>query len=388
MKIPHSIMMFLGLAGCSSALPSPALNTVPHRIVAKHPGIAANQPRPYTLSQTLDQHGRPAGYAMEVDSVICTDDVCKVVKVMIAWDALGVYQSYTLAAGSVLEKAKTTGSKPSQKTQAWAEFTQADHAKLHQILRDSASVLRTQQLSSLDGYRHKSKVDGVTGATPITLKNAVVQGAALSSYHLWHWANGEVCATARELTHQRCDVEMLRDFLGRAEPHYVRFALEHLRLHKFFSLEFVSAVVEVCSQGDTARIDAGLAYLRAALPADGFYAKRAMLFVECDGHNRIHLLQLLDAEKKVSGGQLDRWSKGLESTDTYYELHLFLNLAEKHKHVSPQMLSQVSRFLESDNFFIARRAYRYLEKQTLDEPLKLRVEAFREKCKRENRILH
>lgn len=44
--------------------------------------------------------------------------------------------------------------------------------------------------------------------------------------------------------------------------------------------------------------------------------------------------------------------------------------------------------LESENFFMARRAYRYLEKQTLNEQMKQRVKAFQEKNEKEGRILH
>jgi hypothetical protein len=35
-------------------------------------------------------------------------------------------------------------------------------------------------------------VDAVTGATPQTIKNAVVEGAVYSSYTLWHFVNGPI----------------------------------------------------------------------------------------------------------------------------------------------------------------------------------------------------
>ena len=78
----------------------------------------------------------------------------------------------------------------------------------------------------------------------------------------------------------------------------------------------------------------------------------------------------------------------LAKTDSYRELHLFLGLAEQHNKVSEQILKQAARFLESDNFFMARRAYWFLEKLKLDEQLMSQIEAFRNKCKNENRILN
>lgn len=388
MKIMQFVVIALILAGEGAGLWAQAQRTAPHHIMVRHPGVAGNKPQPYTLLQMQDQHGYPREYSMVVDSVICTEHLCKVAKVTMAWDALGRYQSYALAADSVLEKANTTDTKSSSKNQAWAPFTPDDHAKLDRILRDSESILRKQRLSDLTGFRDKSKLDGITGATPKTIRDSVVQGAALSSYHLWHWANGEVSAAARELTHQSCSEEMLRHFLFSDKSHYVLFALEHLQRHKLFTPSLVKAVIDVCSSGDQDRIDRGLAYLRAALPDDdAFYDKLGALFRKSGDQGRIHLLGVLDAEKTISGAQLDILSSGLKNTDTYYELHLFLNLVEKHKHVSQQILTQVSRFLESENFFIARRAYWYLEKQTLNGALAQRVDAFRKNSAKENRML-
>jgi hypothetical protein len=377
MKLPHIIIIALSLAGCISAPPAQAQSIVPHHIVVRHPGVADNAPQSYTLSQALDQRGHPIGYSMVVDSVVCTDSLCKVVKVTMTWDALGIYQSYALAYGTVLEKAQAADPNTSPKSKAWTAFTQADHAKLHRILRDSSSVLRTQRIADLTGYLDKSRVDGVTGATPLTLREAVVEGASLSSYHLWHWANGEVAAAARELTHLSYSAELLRDFLNRDEPHYVLFALDHLRRHKLFSPPFVSAVIQVMSDGDPDRIDLGLAYLRSAMPdKDAFYDQVADLFTESNGDGRIYLLGLLDDEQEISGAHLNKMSLGLKDTDTYYEIHLFLSLVEKHKHVSEQILNQTSLLLESENFFVARRAYWHLEKQTLNEQLTRRIEVF------------
>ena len=391
---------------CSSlsAAPVEAQGIVPHRIVVKHPGIDANKPQAYTLSQVLDEGGHPVGYSMEVDSVVCTENLCKIVTVAMDWDALGGYRGYSVAAGSVLEKAlipdenappkkkawmpRLADRIPSQRDQAWTAFTEEDHAKLHRILSDRSSILKEQQLSDLTSYRDKSRVDAMSGATPLTVRESVVQGAALSSYHLWHWANGEVCAAARELTHQNCSEELLLKFLASDDSQYTLFALEHLQQHQLFAPSIVSAVIEVMGSGEDAQVDSGLAYLRLALPdQDALYENLSRIFEKSSGDTRIQLLGLLEAEASISGAQLDKLSVGLAEADSYYELHLFLGLVEKHKHVSEQLLLHVSRFLENENFFVARRAYWFLDKQMLNEQLTRQMEAFRKKCENENRSL-
>ena len=314
---------------------------VPHRIVVKHPGVDPDKPRPYSLSQALNKRGQPVGYYMTVDSVICMDSLCKVVEVQVFWDALGVYERYALADGSILEKAlivapeaspegealsvESMDEKPVRTEDAWTAFTEADHAKLDRILRDRSSVLKTQRLDDLTGYRDKSRVDGMSGATPLTLKESVVEGAALSSYHLWHWANGGVVAAARKLTHQSRSEGLLRSFLVREEPHFVLFALEHLRLEQCFNPSLVPLVHEAMVTGSEEHIDLGLAYLKAALPdQDALNAELALLFQELDGVGRLYLLGVLDTEPTISGSLLGKLSHGLKHIDTYYELHLFL----------------------------------------------------------------
>lgn len=385
--------------GSLSAAAEEPQASVPHQIVVKHPGIYDNKPQPYTISQALDERGHPVGYFMELDSVVCTENLCKVVTVTMDWDALGDYRSYSVADGSVLEKAlipdenatpedPAAENLPLDRDQAWTAFTDEDHDKLHGILSDRSSILKDQQLSELTSYRDKSRVDAMSGATPLTVRESVVQGAALSSYHLWHWANGEVVALARELTHENCSEELLLEFLASDESRYNLFALEHLQQYQLFTPAIVSAVIDVMSRGKSDQIDSGLAYLRLAFPdQDALYEQLPQLFEIGSSDTRIHLLGLLEAELSSSAAKLDQLIVGLEKTDSYYELHLFLGLAEQHEQVSEQVLTRASRFLESENFFMARRAYWFLEKQTLNEQLTRQMEAFRNKCENENRSL-
>jgi hypothetical protein len=62
-------------------------------------------------------------------------------------------------------------------------------------------------------------------------------------------------------------------------------------------------------------------------------------------------------------------------------------LVEKHKHVSKPILIRVLRFLKCGKFFLARRAYQYLNNQSLNEQMTQQVRAFQETSRRENRVL-
>ena len=365
--------------------------TVPHQVALRHPGTPLAKPAAYTLYQIRDQKGFPTGYRMVVDSVICLENRCEVINVTLHWDALGGYQRYELEKGKVLEKGA-----PDEKPKPFLEkdasykgipFTAADYKKLDQILSDDRSILRTQKLRDMSAAPDDADVDGITGATPKAIKDAVVEGASLTCFQLWHWANGEIVQTAKELTHLSCSEELLHSFLLSGKPRFVLFALEHLTRHKLYSPSIVKEVNKVMRDGDLDQIEPSRAYLKEALPEVQYYDHLAVMFNESDSKRRIQLLELLEQETKLPGTLFDKMSEALPGMTTYYELHRLLRLFEKHKHVSQHMHKQASRLLEHDNFFMARRAFWHLEKQSLDEGTKNRLQAFRDKCKKEGRVL-
>jgi hypothetical protein len=381
------------LAACAPLTRQADSRTATHRILARHPGVQKEGPQAYTLREVKDTSGFPSEYTMTVDSAICPEQVCLLSTVRLTWDALGHYQRYELPPGERLEKGL-----PANKRKAAADsaapwkgvpFTEADDRKLDAILKDEHSLLAQQNLAGLSGARDKDLVDGITGATPAALRDAVVEGASLTCYNLWHWANGEVAAAAKELTHQQCGAAMLLSFLTSDKPHYVLFALEHLRLHRVFDPQAQEAVCAVMRGGGRERIDLGLAYLREALPdADAFYSKVGGVISDGTGECRTELLDRLASDKSLRSTFFDTLGAGLPTWANYYEIHLFLRLAEKHGAVTPRLSAQVAQLLENPNFFIARRAYGFLSGQTApDAQTAPRLQAFRDKAARDGRSL-
>ena len=212
----YAILLLLSLVAAHAA----EIET--HKVQLRHSGINSNKPKGYTLYQTRDSEGLITGYTMVVDSVVCKEAVCEVVGVTMAWDALGKYEDYRLEKeGTHLEKVEADWE--DKAAPDGVPFTDADYKKLDQILKDRHSALQTQTLESMSPGSQNDEVDVVSGATPLNLKEAVVEGAALTCFHLWHWANGEVGAAARELTQKSCNEKLLNSFLFSDKPHYVLF---------------------------------------------------------------------------------------------------------------------------------------------------------------------
>ncbi len=385
-------VLLLCVTASAQKAPVRAEATLAHQVALRHPGITSTKPKTYTLYQIRNQKGFPTGYTMVVDSVICMEKTCQVINVKMVWDAMGGYLRYELEKGKVLEKGVLLDKSKALPDKAafykGVPFTDADYSKLDQILRDGRSILSTQKLSDMSVVGGNANIDGVTGATPIAMKKAVVEGASLTCFQLWHWANGEIVETAKELTHLSCSKDLLHSFLLSEKPRFVLFALEHLARHKQFSPSFVKAVNKVMRSGDHDRIKPSLAYLKEAVPKAKYYDNLAVMFNKSSSKSRIHLLRLLELEKELPVAMFDKMSAAFTGMKTYQELHRLLRLVEKHEHVSQCVLTQVSQLLDNDNFLIARKAFWYLEKKTLAEQIKNRMQVFRDKCEKEGRILN
>ncbi len=125
----------------------------------------------------------PIGYKAEINMPVCDDALCANVSIIFYWDLAGNYKDFDTIPGKPLTKFDHK------------KFQPSDYLKLDQILKNRNSMLRILGKEDLVDKTVKVKstmVDAVTGATPQTIKNAVVDGAVYSSYTLWHFVNGPI----------------------------------------------------------------------------------------------------------------------------------------------------------------------------------------------------
>lgn len=125
----------------------------------------------------------PSYYSSNIFTQVCETGECKPVRIILFWDLLGQYLHYELPEGAVLTKLDHI------------PFTAEDYRKFKSVLADPHSVLEDFQMDELTGSKEKAEVtdiDGITGATPKTITNAIVEGAVYTCYTLWHLAHGKI----------------------------------------------------------------------------------------------------------------------------------------------------------------------------------------------------
>jgi hypothetical protein len=361
---------------CAPALPaagageSHAAKDVSRRVRLDGPGNA--EPMLCDVVQVLDSSGEPRAYFMDVDSVVCTDTKCESVTVRLHFDALGSYERYELPSGGNLTK---SGGKP---------FSPADHERLHQILSDPYSPLKSIGLKEIAAPKNSAAagggVDAVSRPTVLSKQSAVVAGAAYTCCTLWHWSHGEVGSVIRDMTIRACDKQDLLRYLRSDKDTYVAFAAEQLRMQDLFDAETIAAVVEVMRHGSAKVLNPALDYLAKASSKTGvdhFFCCCDDEYLVADSIKRARFLEALrETDQELPSGYLDRLVGWLTRADSYYEVHLLLTLRERENASSEEAVDEAISLLESDDALVVRRSYGYLKALKLSDLQQQKLEAF------------
>ena len=331
-----------------------------------HPGDPNSEPIDLKLVQNFDAEGNPKHYSLWVDSVICRDKTCEVVKVEMFWDAFGQYDKYFVEFGEKLTKLDHV------------PFSTEDHKKLQRILKDKESPLREVTKDGLVGEKAKSAVDGVAGATVLTLNSTVVVGAGYTCYDLWHWANGEVSQIIRQKSGESFSVAKLKKLLQSEKVDTVQFAISYLKERKVFDQSTVNAVVASMKTGGDELIEAALPYLKAASKTPADYFKSVYdIYADCSSDKRVFILTALTADSTLPSSEYyDLLSSKISDLKSYHEVHLLLTLFEKRKAWSLEIEKNVISLLDHPKFFFSRRAYWFLKKNKVSSENKPKVDAY------------
>jgi hypothetical protein len=339
------------------------------------PVAPGEPPRVYRVKAEVDQHGSPKGYSLQFTTHVCIDDQCRAVTIIMRWDALGRYQSLETPEHLPLTRKKHT------------PFTPEDYQHLDRILKDSQSVLKNYSLESLAASTQvadEAGLDGVSGATPLSVKNAVVPDAAYTTWTMWHWANGEIVEKLKTATTQRATIDFLKQLLDSEVPTDMEFALRTLiegdADRGAVEQSLVDSVWKALHRSDRELASLALNFLSRNEPdIAGFHESLIeSIFLMRKNYSAV----ILEYFAEQTNLPIETMEKLVLAVDRmpYFQLHTTLNLLEQNAFWSPLVESQLTMLLDHDNFFIARRCFEALSARShLNETTHERMASFRHK---------
>ncbi|MGJ8743964.1 hypothetical protein [Polaribacter sp.] len=326
--------------------------TIQHKMIVHHPG--EKESVTIILNQVVDENGLPMSYYMDVQSVICLEQVCKVIPVRIFWNNIGEYQKYELEKGATLEKYED------------ALFDSEDYVKLQGILSNKESPFKEVYIDEILTVvdEHDDESDAVSGATALELdEKDTVAGAALTCYTLWHWANGEVVKAIKEITGKSVTNSQLQDFLVEKNTTYFFIALKDLERRKNYTAPFIKRITKRVLEEESV-LKSTFNYLEKA-PSSTYFSALEDLFVKGEKAQKLAVIRSLQSiQQTIPNSYLDTLSNEVLKLSSFQEVSFFLDLMQSKNANSKKVVENVFPLLQS-GFIKARRAYWFLKSQNL-----------------------
>jgi hypothetical protein len=341
------LLPFLFING--SQLTGNVCKEIYHVILVEHPGEKTKVS--VTLVEIQNEAGLPIKYYTDVESVICLEQVCKVIPVRLFWNNLGEFQTYTLKEGEVLEKYEAD------------LFDKSDYTKLHTILANKESpfkgVFIDEVITVPNELEDHQEEDAISGATALELdEKDTVKGAALTCYTLWHWANGDLVSKVKEITAKSASVNQLHVFLADEKKDYFHLSINELKFRENYEESILKAVINRVLV-DESLLKKGFSYFNLAPDSSYFCANKEVFFRGEKNQKLAAIKSLQQSESNISESYLDAFSYEFKNLTSYQEVSALLELMQSRNPNSSKVIDNVFPLLNAD-FLIARSAYWFL----------------------------
>lgn len=259
----------------------------------------------------------PFGYETDLNMAVCDDKLCANVLLKLYWDLAGNYVRFDTITGKPLTKFDHK------------RFAEGDYQKLNQILKDRNSMLRVLEKGDLVDKNIKLKattVDAVSGATPATIKKAVVEGAVYSSHTLWHFVNGPIKDSIRAFTLRNYSEQVAIQMLNSDNYETQLFAIKQIPLDEYEShFEILSQVIRKSNPLICAYI-----INRTPLPFHDQDKNISLisLFPLLDGYSKSIFLNRITGERELGSSMLTLMKDQIRNLDSK-QLERFLTAWSK-----------------------------------------------------------
>ena len=236
-------------------------------------------------------------YYQHLYSPVCTDTLCKPVQIYLVFNLAGNYIDYRLDAKHPLTKVDHD------------PFQTADYKKLHYILYEENSILgqySKENIENLVKPPSETGTDAISGATPATIKESIVEGALYTCHTLWKHAHGELGPALKEHTEtELLDEDLIRHMLQTGDTRLINFSLEHL--HRYETSAFRTEFVKLIRSSYSYTANRLIEGIPGELINDpGFIEELWMGFEELHYSSRGFILERMVANTRLSSQTLNK----------------------------------------------------------------------------------
>ena len=345
-----------------------AETTVTH-VVASQDSIAND-----TLFQQFAKEGFPVAYFRKIRTSVCFDNKCRLLKVNLYWNPTGRYLGFELEKGEFLSKAEH---KP---------FTKEEYERMSELLADPLSPLATLAYAEIAPNvkpvtdSNANEVDAVSSATAKNLLDYVVEGAAYTTYKMWHVVYGSTQADVARLTEKSLSAAYLLVLLDSTVGADKIWALNHIRGFVALTPALKQRLFLFIDDATYNLAERAIQALDPAASASESWQLELVTKLNTTSYaiqkliiNKFKEVPILNnLAKKALAGKLSKLSGELISNS--------LDVFRQHHVTDLETCRIVAGLLTHPNHFIAQKAFAYLEKlPTIDSQIEQQLKEYRQK---------
>lgn len=342
------------------------LDTVRVHLIAVQDSIVND-----TLFQIVSKEGYPTAYYRKIKTSVCFDNLCRLLNTTLFWNPTGRYMGFELPQGEFLSKGEH---KP---------FTPAEYQRLDSLLGNPFSPLSTMAYSELAPTvkltSEQSKVDGVSSATAKNVLEYVVEGAAYTTYKMWHVLYGKTQETVRQLTIRELSPDFLLILLDSHDGTDKLWGLNQSRRIVSPTAELERKILTFINEANYNLAERAIYALAPEVPGKIWQVDLAQKL-----NTTGYAIRKLILQKFTEVPQLDVQAKGLLVNSLKILngdlIGLLLDVFRRHHLTDDQTSRLVSELLLQSNNFVGRKAFAYLEQIPVrDELVQKRLTEYRQK---------
>ncbi|QEC53441.1 hypothetical protein EDD80_103195 [Anseongella ginsenosidimutans] len=333
-----------------------------------------------TLFQIRSREGFPLAYYRKVNTNVCFDGKCRMLDVWLYWNITGRYLGIELPPGEFLSKSDHE------------RFNHAEYDRMNKLLADSLSPLADftfEELVPSSGDPFPSSgtneltgftADAVTSPTAPAMKEYVVEGAAYTTYRLWHFVYGPSREEIIRLTEEALSPPLLQKILESPDKSDVAWALQRMQGYTGLSTGLQKTVLGFIRDEDYSMANMAI---KALNPADLASASlQHALLEKLPGLNYSLKNRIIDKLKEAP--DLDekvkiRLANNLAAAEGSFLTNI-LDLFDRQSVDDDETCRVLSGLLQHANQFVAGKIFNFLEKAgSEDETVRERMAQYKQK---------
>ena len=303
-----------------------------------------------TIVEYVDEFNHPVMFSRDIFTGVCIDGKCRLLQIILFWNATGRYLGFELPHGEFLSKTEHD------------PFVPAEYDRLHELLSQANSPLATYSIDELVPAKDSSnqKVDAVSSATIAAVLDYIVEGAVYTTYTLWHIVHGPTKREIEKLTAARLDAELALQILNCNNLNDQVWTLNHMSGDMEITPDLLNKLIELISGKDIYLAERSLNALKPGAINSQIQQELAEIFSTSGFLQKRLIIQKLKEVKELNPEVVQIFSSELHNLNGTLTKNL-LELYKIHTVDDSYTVSEVAKLLKHENRYISNQALLFLE---------------------------